>query len=50
MSDERTTIAVSIDVWKRLNAAKRSPDETFNDVLERTEFKEVKEDDRTRES
>jgi len=35
MSDGTTTIQVSMDTWRRLNARKKGPNETFNDVLQR---------------
>lgn len=47
MTDKTTTISVSLKTWKRLNDARRSSTESFNDVLERTELKldnEVEED------
>lgn len=34
MSDT-TTIQVSMDTWKRLNARKQGPNDTFDDVLQR---------------
>jgi len=35
MSDETTTIQVSMDTWRRLNGRKQGPNETFDDVLQR---------------
>lgn len=35
MSDGTTTIQVSMDTWRRLNARKQGPNETFDDVLQR---------------
>lgn len=32
---EKTTIQVSMDTWRQLNARKRGPNETFDDVLQR---------------
>lgn len=41
MREGYTTIAISNEVWRRINQAKQNPKETFNDVLERTEFGEI---------
>lgn len=35
MSDDTTTIQVSMDTWRRLNSRKKGPNETFDDVLQR---------------
>lgn len=35
MADDITSIQVSRDTWRRLNARKQGPDDTFDDVIQR---------------
>lgn len=35
MAEDITSIQVSRDTWRELNARKRGPDDTFDDVIQR---------------